>query len=260
MNHFILLIIGCLVMEHRIFAQTGEFTIMTYNIHHGADADNKLTIKEMKKYIRDKGVSVVGLQEVDSVCERSGKLDETKILAQGTKLKGYFTRHFPFEGGAYGQGLLSKYKVLKLENQIIPIYPESEGKSVSMLMADLKIEKDLLITVAVVHLDYRSKSSRLQQIDLIKNKLKKCIHPVILMGDFNAYHDADEIEILKEDFTLFPMAEGAFTYPAKHPDRRIDFIFISKGAPIRVVGERIDSVLFSDHLPLIATIKYDSSR
>jgi endonuclease/exonuclease/phosphatase family metal-dependent hydrolase len=260
MNHFIVMLIFYFLACHHIFAQSGEFSIMTYNIHHGADADDKLCIKEMKKYIRKTGVSVVGLQEVDSVCERSSKIDETKILAQGTKLKGYFTRHFPFQGGAYGQGLLCRYNVLSIENKTIPIYPESEGKSVSMLLADIRIEKDLVITIAVVHLDYRSKPSRLQQIHLIKNILNKSVHPVILMGDFNAYPDADEIQILKEDFTLFPIDEQAFTYPAKNPDRRIDFIFVSKGAPFHVASERIDSVLFSDHLPLIATIKYDRSR
>ncbi|MCB0667077.1 MAG: endonuclease/exonuclease/phosphatase family protein [Saprospiraceae bacterium] len=229
---------------------------MSYNIHHGANADDDLTIKEMRKYIKKSGVSIVGLQEVDSVCERSASMDEVKELAHGSKFKGYFTRHFAFQGGAYGQGLLSKYKVSSLRNMEIPIYPEEEGKSVSMLLADIQIDKHLIITVAVVHLDYRNKSSRLQQIELISRILKDEVHPVILLGDFNAYYRSDEIEILKERFTLFEISEDAYTYPARNPDRRIDFIFISKGAPLRVVSERIDSVDFSDHLPLIATIQY----
>lgn len=257
MNNFIIITLFGLFALPEIFSQSGTFKVMTYNIHHGADSNEKLTVKEMKKYIRRSGVSIVGLQEVDSVCERSNYIDETSVLAQGSKLKGYFTRHFPFQGGAYGQGLLSKYKLLSLENMTIPIYPETEGKSVSMLLADLQLDKTLIITVAVVHLDYRSKASRLQQIELIKNILRDRIYPVILVGDFNAYHDTEEIEILKEGFTLFPFTESAFTYPTKNPDRRIDFIFISKGAPLKVISESIDQVPFSDHLPLIATIKYN---
>lgn len=244
------------VTSHFIIAQSGTFRIMSYNIHHGADADDRPTIKEMKKYIKKSGVSIVGLQEVDSVCERSGKIDEVKVLAQGSKLKGYFTRHFAFQGGAYGQGLLSKYKVIGVRNIEIPIYPEEEGKSVSMLVANIRVDKELVISVAVVHLDYRSKASRLQQFELIKEILKDEVYPVILLGDFNAYPDSDEIKLLSERFTLFPVSEDALTYPARNPDRRIDFIFISKDAPLQVISEHIDSVPFSDHLPLIATIRY----
>lgn len=252
----VLLLFFWLLASHFIFSQSGTFQIMSYNIHHGADTNDNLTIKEMKKYIKKSGVSIVGLQEVDSVCERSGSIDEVKELAHGSKFKGYFTRHFAFQGGAYGQGLLSKYKVASLRNIEIPIFPQEEGKSVSMLMADIEVEKHLVVTVAVVHLDYRNKSSRLQQIELITSILKDEIHPVILLGDFNAYYRSEEIEVLKERFTLFPISEDAFTYPASNPDRRIDFIFISEGAPLRVLSERIDSVNFSDHLPLIATIQY----
>ncbi|MCB0687086.1 MAG: endonuclease/exonuclease/phosphatase family protein [Saprospiraceae bacterium] len=254
MKYFKILII--LLLSTQVFSQSGMFKIMTYNIHHGADADDQLTIDAMRKYIKRSGASIVGLQEVDSVCERSGKMDEPKILARGSKLKSYFTRHFPFQGGAYGQALLTKCKVLKVENKTIPVYPESEGKSVSMLLADISIDRDLVITVAVVHLDYRNKSSRQQQIDLVINLLQKIVHPVILLGDFNAFHNSEEIDILRQEFTLFPIANDAYTFPAKNPDRRIDFIFISKNAPFKVITEKIDSVPYSDHLPLIATIKF----
>lgn len=229
---------------------------MTYNIHHGVDANGKNTLKDIGKYIMDSRADIVGLQEVDSMCERSGKIDQPAQLSKLSGLGSYFTRHFPYQGGSYGQALLSAYTVTHLENVSLPVFPLSSGKSVSMLVADVEIA-ERKITIAVVHLDYRNQESRLHQINVLWDHLKDKNKNLILMGDMNAFPNSDEMQRIRENFIVYPFIENAYSFPAVNPDRRIDFVLVRKGSDLRIVSESVGNVPYSDHLPVITTIDFN---
>ena len=57
--------------------------------------------------------------------------------------------------------------------------------------------------------------------------LRKGDKPVFLMGDFNSRPDSEAIKSLKEDFAILS-DETQPTWPAKKPDRTIDFIMLDK--------------------------------
>jgi endonuclease/exonuclease/phosphatase family metal-dependent hydrolase len=61
------------------YAQT--LKVMSYNIHIGQDVSNKDQLQQMAKFIKSSGADMVGLQEVDSVCNRSGRIDQMKFPA-----------------------------------------------------------------------------------------------------------------------------------------------------------------------------------
>ena len=249
--------LGLFVFHFSILITAQEIEIMTYNIHHGADANEIPTIDSIGKYIKESTVQIVGLQEVDSVCIRSDKRDHPAELGKMTGLESHFTRHFPFQGGAYGQGLLSKYTAVNLQNISIPILPLSSGKSVSMLVADLEITPGKELTIAVVHLDYRNQASRLNQIEMIWEVLQNKNRNLILMGDINAMPGSPALKLLSKSFDRFQQNPEPYSFPADNPDRRIDFVFVRKGSDLKITNERIDRVPYSDHLPVITTIVYN---
>ena len=109
--------------------------IMTYNIHRGQDADNNDRLMEMAAFIKESGADIVGLQEVDSVCYRSGQVDQAKILAEYSGMHYAFVRHFAFQGGAYGQALLSKYPITEVRNNRLPVATDIPEQTTAFLTA-----------------------------------------------------------------------------------------------------------------------------
>ena len=85
-----------------LIVRSQKLRIMSYNIHHGTDRNERNTIDSMGYFIKKIKPDIVGLQEVDSVCQRSGKVDQMKRLAEITGMYYAFVRHFPYQGGAYG--------------------------------------------------------------------------------------------------------------------------------------------------------------
>ena len=89
--------------------------VLTYNIYHGelASSPGKPNLDSVAKLINKIQPDFVALQEVDSMTGRSERLygkrtDLIKELAAKTKMFGYFGKALEFEGGSYGEGILSK--------------------------------------------------------------------------------------------------------------------------------------------------------
>ncbi len=252
-------IIHCLLV---LIIQTGglisgfgqQIRIMTYNIHNGADASEQPTLDSMGYFIGESGLDIVGLQEVDSICHRSDGVDQPERLGEIVGMDHYFTRHFAYQGGAYGQGLLSDVPLTNLRNFRLPVFPLEDGKEVSVLLADIHPAPDWVFTVGVVHLDYKSAESRMHQIDILLDSLAG-IQDLVLLGDFNAYPDSPEMLKLSQYFDRFQSTNEPPTFPAINPDRRIDFIWVKKGSKLRIVREYIPHVPYSDHLPLITSVR-----
>ena len=248
------LIILCGILGSATFSRGQQIRIISYNIHHGKDADGHPTLDSIASFLADARVELVGLQEVDSVCHRSNQVDQTTKLGNDAQMDPYFTRHFEFQGGAYGQGLLSTLPVRNIRNFRLPVFPLDKGTEVSVLLADVNPRPDIVWTLGVVHLDYRSPQSRMHQVDILLDSLSETRN-LILLGDFNAYPDAPEMKKLLAHFDRFDDGGAAPSFPASNPDRRIDFILVKKGSDIRIVDEHVPPIPYSDHLPVVTTLE-----
>ena len=82
--------------------------IMSYNIRHGWGLDNKIDIDRIGKLINDVQPEVIGLQEVDSVVNRSGNIDILQLLSEQTGMHATFGYSILHDGGKYGNGVLGK--------------------------------------------------------------------------------------------------------------------------------------------------------
>lgn len=73
-------------------------------------------IEVMRKWKAD----YIMVQEVDSVCLRSGKINEAQVMADALGMHGTLARAIDFEGGKYGVALLSREKPLNVDRYPLP--------------------------------------------------------------------------------------------------------------------------------------------
>jgi endonuclease/exonuclease/phosphatase family metal-dependent hydrolase len=234
-----------------------ELKVMSYNIHHGRNSSGQIDLNAIAEVIKSSGAEVVGLQEVDSVCRRSGNVDQMKVLGKLTGMHYAFKKHFNYGGGSYGLGILSKFPISQVYEQRITSFSdkEDEDKTLVLLSADIPVRSAKTIHFATVHFDYRKDPAvRLAQSSEVAECLSNINYPVVLTGDLNAEPDKLEIRNLYKAFTDTDTS-GAFTFPADQPVKKIDYILISTPDLKKVVGHQvIDEPVASDHRPVSATV------
>jgi endonuclease/exonuclease/phosphatase family metal-dependent hydrolase len=235
-----------------------ELKVMSYNIHHGRNGSGQIDLNAIAEVIRSSGAEVVGLQEVDSVCRRSGNVDQMKVLAEFTGMHYAFGKHFSYDGGSYGLGILSKDPILKVHEQRITSFSENEDeiKTLVFLSADIQLNSAKTVHFATVHFDYRKDPAvRLAQSSEVAEYLSNINYPVVLTGDLNAEPDKLEIRNLYKAFTDTDTS-GAFTFPADQPVKKIDYILVNKShLKKKVTHQVINEPVASDHRPVMATVK-----
>lgn len=235
------------------YAQT--LKVVSYNIHVGQDAAQKDQLESMASFIKSSKADIVGIQEVDSVCKRSGKVDQMKFLAAQTGMYYAYARHFAFDGGSYGIGILSKYPLTNIRDHriILTSSGTSDAATRAFLTANI-LSGDKEIMFATVHMDYRDSNSRFAQSEELVEFLKNVRIPVILTGDLNAEPGTREIVNLQTILTDTGK-DSDLSFPAVKPIKKIDFVMVSKSHLAKVKKNIVNPVLFSDHLPVTSTFK-----
>lgn len=80
--------------------------------------------------------------------------------------------------------------------------------------------------------------------------------PAILAGDFNARPDEKPIRVVRDCGHFIGAFEGPLTFPARAPEKRIDFIFAPKDWEL--VEHRVLESDLSDHRPVVSTFRLPS--
>ncbi|MDP4186100.1 MAG: endonuclease/exonuclease/phosphatase family protein, partial [Bacteroidota bacterium] len=122
------------------------------------------------------------------------------------------------------------------------------------------------------HFDHVGKLAQANSARLILDKIKQIAkgnYPVILTGDFNMTPGNEAIDLIKQklndsrDVTQLPPygPEGTFNgfkFDTSIKDR-IDYIFVNKKVTVcryGVLTDSKDNKFFSDHLPVLAGLKF----
>jgi len=98
---------------------------MTYNIRHGQNMKNNIDLGAIANVINAKNPDFVALQEVDNKTNRTGGVDQLAYLANSTKMYQFFSPHREFDGGLYGNGILSKWPIIM--NYSLPLPHTGSG-------------------------------------------------------------------------------------------------------------------------------------
>ena len=238
-------------------AEPVEVTLLTYNIHHGRGADGVIDLERQAAVILATGADLVALQEVDVGTGRAGGVDQATELARLTGMHHAFAEAMPYDGGSYGEALLSRWPLDAAATWPLPASPGHEPRAAVVARVTPPGHAGPLRVVGT-HLDHTADDAdRLAQVTALLGHLARATPadlPTVLLGDLNARPDsAPMARLLGAGWTP---ADGALgpTYPAVGPDRKIDWIL---AAPGPVGGTLTDAEvlvepLASDHAPLRA--------
>ena len=255
----------------------------------GAEPPLQRRMELVAAALRELKPDVVGLQEVREV---PGQLpNQAETLATAAGYDHVFVPAMPFAGGQEGLAILSREPILEHVAFGLPHAQPSERR---ILLSARATFETISLWVHTTHLNYRlahgkQREDQVQAIDSIV-AARAGDTPSVLMGDFNARPEADEIRWLRGLVTLsgrrtyyqdawdrLHSGECGWTCARANPyttglaflepDRRIDYIFVT---PMRRDGRatvrscRIvlnqpaaDGVYASDHFGLLAEIQMD---
>ena len=235
-------------------AEPVTFRVMTWNIHHGEGLDGQVDLERIAALIKKEQVAIVALQEVDKGVQRTKGRDLPSELAALTKMSVVFSNNYSFQGGDYGNAILTRFPVVSADNLHYRKVTETEQRG--LLKVVLEVEGRRLVFFNT-HLDHRSPDearwSNVGEIEGVMRGLETM--PVILCGDFNTQPESRICERLRKTFsdswTLVEKTPG-FTIPAEKPTRRIDYIWMRKDCGISVKRAWVPDSSASDHRPVLA--------
>ena len=92
------------------------FRVMTYNIHHGEGMDGKVDLLRIADVIKWEQADIVALQEVDSGVARTARRDLPAELAALTGMTCVFSNNFHYQGGEYGNAVLTRFPIVRWTN------------------------------------------------------------------------------------------------------------------------------------------------
>lgn len=243
---------------------------------------------------------VVGMQEVlrfrpDSALDAplSTSNDQATEIAEGLGFQIAYSVASDYGNGLkFGNALLSRYPIVHEQSFQLPGVESGETRSLLFALCDTPHGS---LPVFVTHLNWKFHQGaiRQRQVSFIAERIAELSPidgphlPPVLMGDFNAAPDADEIRFLTglcaldgktvyfADAWVFAGEGPGYTYDrvndyavkAREPSRRIDYIFV-RGPDRQFRGEPLHAELAfhasepapagpvwpSDHFGLVADL------
>jgi endonuclease/exonuclease/phosphatase family metal-dependent hydrolase len=243
---------GCAGTKHE---SPVRVAVLTYNIYHGEDANGGSNLDGVAGIINSLEPDFVALQEVDNKTRRAKGLDLTSELSQRTGMQGVFGKAMDYDGGGYGEAVLSRYPIIETKNNPLPHTPKAEPRAA--LEIHIELPGGVKMAFAGTHLDHqRDQSNRMMQAKRIMELYENCDLPIVLAGDLNATTGSDPINLLLGKWTAAARDNPRPTFPSTKPSRRIDYILYKPKGRWKVVEVKvIDEKIASDHCPVFAVLE-----
>ena len=250
--------LGCRTVAPETTTPSQTFRVMTFNIHHGEGLDGKVDLPRIAALIQRERVDLVALQEVDKGVQRTARRDLPAELATLTGMTGVFSNNFHYQGGEYGNAVLTRFPVLSVTNSHYQMLRTNEQRGILQLTLDVHGRR---LTFMNTHIDYRRDDAErllnVREIQSLAARHEKV--PTVLCGDFNDTPGSQVYKRLKETFDdaweLTGQGKG-WTYSADNPRKRIDYVWISKDAKIEPIGAHVPASEASDHRPLVVEMRF----
>ena len=229
--------------------------VLCYNIHHAEGIDRKLDVPRIARVILSVKPDLVALQEVDQKTKRTMGVNQTAELARLTKMNGVFGANIDFQGGHYGNAVLSRFPIARHKNHHLPNVDSGEQRGVLETIIELPDKRTVLLLAT--HLDHRRPDQeRLASAKFINGLMaNRDAMPAILAGDLN---DVSGSPTLKEFSKLWTRTNAKImpTVPVTKPRRQIDFILMRPAARWKVIETKVlDEAVASDHRAIFAVIE-----
>ena len=212
--------------------------------------DNVLDIPAISAVIGAEAPDICGLNEVRMRTRDIGGIELARVLAEDNGMQWRFGRAIDYNGGEYGNAILSRWPIV--ESRVVPVAelpPETQARHYEPRAAlECIIETPQGRVRAIVCHFGLSHEEQVEAVKTIVSMLEGDL-PTIFMGDLN---------VTPEDPVLAPIrailqdtaADTPLTFSAREPFEKIDYIFLSR----HFAAGRLETrqTLASDHLPVMA--------
>lgn len=225
-----------------------SFKILTFNILHGATTQNTFDLDTIAHVINHSDADFVALQEVDFKTSRAQRYDLATELAIRTDRVPIFGRAMFYDGGEYGEAILSKHTILKSENIPLP-YTQGKEPRTALAITTVLPSRDTIVIIGT-HLDHtEDEANRLLQAKAINLHFRNSPYPTVLAGDLNATPESNTIKLFEEIWTpSYKPHKPEPTYPSDNPTVKIDYILYAPETAFKVVERTVlQNTVASDH-------------
>ncbi len=235
--------------------------VMTYNIHTGVGVDEVFDLERIADLITEHRIDIAGLQEIDQGVERTDRVDTMKKLSEMTGMYAAFGRAIYFQGGEYGNGLLTRFPIIEKHNH--PYTFEQTGEHRALLYALLEYGQDTILMMNT-HLDHRpDDAEQMQSVEEILSIASEYAGtPKFILGDINDRPDSRVVAKINEAYVDVWDVAGTgrgYTFHTENLDRRIDYIFYpdytgddAAALYLKPVNAYTIQTPASDHIPVVA--------
>lgn len=230
--------------------------VLTFNILHGATTKGDFDLDKIARVIKENNPDLVALQEVDFKTQRAKNYDLATELGWRTKMTSLFGRAMNFDGGAYGEGVLTKMPVIASRNIPLPHSPGNEPRTA--LEVTVELESGDTICFIGTHLEHqRNSKDRVDQAKKLNEVFLKNLYPTILAGDLNDTPQSEAIQILKKSWIDTSGDNPEPTFSSDNPNRKIDYIFYYPKNKWQVLETKVicDSIA-SDHCAVFSVLQF----
>jgi endonuclease/exonuclease/phosphatase family metal-dependent hydrolase len=241
--------------------------IATYNIHKGySQFKRRFVLHELRERLRELDADIVFLQEVQGADRRArprhhfdGAHPQHEFLAHESWLHHAYGKNSVYDAGHHGNAILSRYPILKWDNQDISAHRfESRG----VLHCEMAVPGSSVVLHSMcVHLGLFT-SGRNQQMQDVIERVQRVVPeaaPLIIAGDFNDWNNHASRLLVKELHLqeAFEVKYGrlARSYPCGLPLLRMDRIYV-RGLTVKQAEVHAHAPWnkISDHAALSATL------
>lgn len=230
--------------------------VLSFNILHGKTMKEDFNLDVIAKVIIDANPDFVALQEVDYKTNRAKKYDLVTELGWRAKMAPIYARAMHYDGGEYGEGVLSKHTFLNTRNVPLPYIPGDEPRAALEITTVLP-SKDTISFIGT-HLDHlKLKTNKIMQAKEINRVFSKNKYPTILAGDLNAEPNSNTMNILESFWTAsYDKTNPQPTFSSENPIKKIDYVLFYPKHRWKVLKtEVICDTIASDHCAYLVTLQ-----
>ncbi|MEC8251916.1 MAG: endonuclease/exonuclease/phosphatase family protein [Planctomycetota bacterium] len=239
-----LLLLGCQAGP----AGAASLRVVTWNIHHARGLDDRVDVARIAAELEALDADFVLLQEVDVGVRRSGGVDIPAELAAALGMHAAFEKNIPYQGGEYGNAILSRWPITSRANRRYQMLRRDEQRG---LLTVTVHSPHGALAIGCTHIDSRTDDAeRMKNVpEILETVAQRELFAV--GGDFNDLPDSRVHRALSEALIDCWREAGAGTdggsYPAAAPIKRIDWLLRAPRSGWRASSARVVPTDASDH-------------